>query len=143
MRGISRYARWVLALSVGFALFAGGWFLSQSSQAQPYQVTAQYPRGDGGSLSQPAQSLPRQDERPESLLEGEVIDVNTADSYDLQRLPGIGEKRAQAIVDYRRDHGPFQTAQDLLQVSGIGPATLEKMLPYITPGEQPDADTGE
>ena len=44
--------------------------------------------------------------------------------YDLRRLPGIGEKRAQDIVDYREAHGPFQSVDELDNVSGIGPGTV-------------------
>lgn len=58
--------------------------------------------------------------------------MNTADVYELDRLPGIGPTKAQAIVDYRTEHGPFQSAEQLLEVSGIGEATLEGLLDYIT-----------
>ena len=70
--------------------------------------------------------------QPESLLEGERIPINTADVHDLDRLPGIGPTKAQAIVDYRTEHGPFQSTDQLLEVSGIGEATLEGLLDYIT-----------
>jgi competence protein ComEA len=60
------------------------------------------------------------------------IDINRADSRLLDLLPGIGNVTAQAIVDYRTEHGPFRTIQDLLNVKGIGPATLEKIRDYIT-----------
>ena len=58
--------------------------------------------------------------------------MNTADVYELDRLPGIGPTKAQAIVDYRTEHGPFQSTEQLLEVSGIGEATLEGLLDYIT-----------
>ena len=73
-------------------------------------------------------------ERPDSLLEGEVIDLNTADEYDLQRLPGIGEKRAQAIVAYRAEHGPFQSVDELDRVEGIGEGILAGLREYVTVG---------
>ena len=57
----------------------------------------------------------------------EMVDINTADVATLDRLlEGIGEKRAQAIVDWREKHGPFKTIYDLEQISGIGPKTIEK-----------------
>lgn len=57
----------------------------------------------------------------------ETVDINTADMATLDRvLDGIGEKKAQAIVDWREKHGPFKTVYDLEQISGIGPKTIEK-----------------
>ena len=70
--------------------------------------------------------------RPDSLLEGEVIDLNTAAPEDLERLPGIGPAKAEAIAAYRAEHGPFQSVDHLTEVSGIGEATLETLRPYIT-----------
>lgn len=56
-----------------------------------------------------------------------LIDVNSADAATLQReLVGIGAVKAQAIVDYRQAHGAFQSVEELLEVKGIGVATLEK-----------------
>jgi len=60
------------------------------------------------------------------------IDINRAEPWLLEALPGIGETRAQAIVDYRSENGPFRRIEDLLQVSGIGPATFEQIKDYIT-----------
>ena len=53
------------------------------------------------------------------------INVNTADATQLEELPGIGEVLAQAIIDYRTDNGPFTSVDELEDVSGIGPSTLE------------------
>ena len=58
----------------------------------------------------------------------------TADVYDLQRLPGIGEKRAQDIIAWREEHGPFQTVDELTNVSGIGPVILENLREYVKAG---------
>ena len=72
--------------------------------------------------------------RPDSLLEGERINVNTAGYYDLMRLPGIGEKRARAILDWREEHGGFSAPEQLLEIRGIGEKILEGLLPYIELG---------
>lgn len=60
------------------------------------------------------------------------VNINTAGIEQLCLLPNIGEKRAQAIIEYREQHGPFKDVQELLNISGIGPATLEGLLDFIT-----------
>ena len=60
------------------------------------------------------------------------IDLNRAEPWLLEALPGIGETRAQAIVDYRDENDPFKRIEDLLQVKGIGEGTFEKIKDYIT-----------
>jgi competence protein ComEA len=60
-----------------------------------------------------------------------AIDPNTAGRAEWDRLPGIGPVTAIAIVNRRRDHGPFAGPADLLEVRGIGPATLEKLAPFL------------
>jgi len=54
------------------------------------------------------------------------VDINTADLDQLQTLRGIGPALAQRIIDFREENGPFRSVEDLLQVKGIGEATLEK-----------------
>lgn len=60
------------------------------------------------------------------------IDINRAEPWLLDALPGIGETLAQRIVDYRNTNGPFKRIEDLLKVSGIGTATFENIKDYIT-----------
>jgi competence protein ComEA len=60
------------------------------------------------------------------------IDINRAEPWLLEALPGIGEVLAQRIVDYRSQNGPFRMVEDLLNVSGIGSATLENIKDFIT-----------
>lgn len=60
------------------------------------------------------------------------IDVNRAETWLLEALPGIGKVTAQAIVDYRNEHGPFTRIEDLLKVKGIGEGTFAKIKDYIT-----------
>lgn len=56
-----------------------------------------------------------------------TVNVNTASAEEISTLlTGIGNKKAQAIVDYRESHGAFKTKQDLTNVKGIGSATVEK-----------------
>lgn len=60
------------------------------------------------------------------------IHINTADSAALQALPGIGEKRAEAILEYREANGPFSSVDDLTQVSGIGEGILGQIRELVT-----------
>ena len=66
------------------------------------------------------------------MYKRQIIDLNTAAPEDLERLPGIGPAKADAIAAYRTEHGPFRTVDQLMEVSGIGEATLEALRPYIT-----------
>jgi competence protein ComEA len=59
------------------------------------------------------------------------INLNRAEAWLLDALPGIGADRAQAIVDYRNQNGPFRRIEDLLQVEGIGQSTLDRMRDLI------------
>ncbi|MHC5034925.1 MAG: ComEA family DNA-binding protein [Planctomycetota bacterium] len=58
------------------------------------------------------------------------LDVNTASDFELAMLPGIGKKMAQAIVEYRREHGPFASLEDLTRVRGIGRRKVEAIRPH-------------
>jgi competence protein ComEA len=63
------------------------------------------------------------------------VDINRAEAWLLAALPGIGETRARAIIDYRGQHGPFRDINELLKVPGIGDTTLEGIRPLITVSE--------
>jgi len=72
---------------------------------------------------------------PEAGEEGEPaqkINLNKAEVWLLQALPGIGETRAQAILDYRQQNGRFRNINELIKVEGIGHATYEKIKDLIT-----------
>jgi competence protein ComEA len=62
------------------------------------------------------------------------IDINRAESWLLQALPGIGETRAQAIIDHRVKNGPYRSPDDLQKVTGISSSILERIRPLITTG---------
>jgi competence protein ComEA len=61
-----------------------------------------------------------------------LININTASATELEALPGIGEVLSAAIVEYRTQNGPFTSVEQLEDVSGIGPATLEDIRELVT-----------
>ena len=68
---------------------------------------------------------------PEATDEIPMINVNTATALELTLLPGIGEAKARAIVEYRKENGPFTQPEDLLKIKGIGEKILEEIRPYL------------
>ncbi len=61
-----------------------------------------------------------------------AVNVNTASASDLAAsLPGIGETKAKAIVDYRKKHGKFKSAKDLEKVTGLGEKSVSSMKKYL------------
>lgn len=69
--------------------------------------------------------------KPDAAAAVNGVNINTAGIAELTALPGIGPVYAQRIVDYRSEYGNFKTADDLLNIKGIGEKTLEKLKPYI------------
>lgn len=65
------------------------------------------------------------------LVVGLPIDINRASARALQAIPGIGESRAQAIVEERISRGPFASVDELARVKGIGPKTVETLRPFV------------
>ena len=88
-----------------------------SSAPQPYS---------GYSGSGTSKATEKKDSSP--------ININTATAAQLTTLDGIGESKANAIVQYREQHGDFESIDDLLNVPGIGEKILEGIRPYVTVG---------
>lgn len=65
--------------------------------------------------------------------DGTRVSINSASAEDLARaMNGVGLKKAQAIVSYREEYGPFKTVDDLKQVPGMGSALVERNLSHLT-----------
>lgn len=60
-----------------------------------------------------------------------LINVNTADRDELDILDGIGPAIAERIIEYRKNNGPFESADELAEISGIGPSTIANIRDYI------------
>ena len=150
----------VIAVVVGGVMLAVKHSKSQPVEIVLSQTTLPAPSGEvyiGGAVASPGIYPVKEGNTLEDILldagiepdadlsqieiyipvEGEAglpqkIDLNRAELWLLQALPGIGETRAQAIVDYRNQNGPFKRIEDLLQVEGIGEGTFNKIRDYIT-----------
>lgn len=100
----------------------------------------------GTDASTPSQTAPAQSENKAERVPTRTphfpINLNSATHDELLALPGIGEVRAQSIIDYRTAHGPFQAIEDIQSVDGIGAGIFEKIKDLITvditpPGSAP------
>jgi competence protein ComEA len=101
-------AQWAAALLlvVAIALLARHWFQGQRGSTRPTTL------------------------EPTALR----LDINDADEAQLRQLPGVGPALAVRILEQRRQRGGFQTVEDLREVRGIGPATLERLRPLLQIG---------
>ena len=70
--------------------------------------------------------------KKETNKTNELVNINTATKEELQTVSGIGESKAQAIIDYREENGNFNSIEDILNVSGIGESIYEKIKDSIT-----------
>lgn len=62
----------------------------------------------------------------------QLVNINTANASELETLPGIGPKKASAILQFRQENGSFRGIEGLLEVSGIGQKTFDQLTPFIT-----------
>jgi competence protein ComEA len=77
-------------------------------------------------------TLTSEEVRPSEIDPALMININTAGAAELELLPGIGPSLAKEIMEHRSANGLFNTADDLLAVSGIGPAKVEQIRDLIT-----------
>jgi competence protein ComEA len=123
-RGLLRGAVFLLALAVGRVILTG----PPGSSVLPDELTdSQLPV----LLEEARETRDAQIRRSEPLGARETLDPNRSGEEELDRLPGVGPRVAEAIVRHRAEKGGFRRPEDLLEVSGIGPATLARMRPHL------------
>lgn len=69
------------------------------------------------------------------LYAADAVNINTADRTTLMTIKGVGEQRADAIIAYRKKHGPFASVDELVHVSGIGRSTVDSNRESLTVGK--------
>ena len=98
-----------------FCLLLGLFFRDRAAMGAPASVETE-------------RTVPIEEVRPDLS----PVNLNTADAEALTALPGIGEELAGRIVQYREEHGPFETVEDLTEVSGIGQGKLAALEGFVT-----------
>ncbi|MEX2043624.1 MAG: ComEA family DNA-binding protein [Patescibacteria group bacterium] len=84
-----------------------------------------------GEIVEPSGSTAGEDDGNDGGSGG-LVNLNTATAEELETLPGVGEVTAGKIIDYREAFGPFESPEELMEVSGIGEKTFEKMREKVT-----------
>ena len=119
----------LLLLTLLFGVFTLGYFLGMNRQESRITVSVSEEITEKPTLS--IGNL------PENMGERQIsfpISINHAGKEDLAALPGIGDTLAQRILDYREKNGDFTSAEDILNVEGIGAKKLEQILDLIVIG---------
>lgn len=91
-----------------------------------------YIPAEGETIPETARNAPGNNPLDDSSFFDYPLDVNTATQDAFESLPGIGPAKAADIIAFRAQSGPFSSVDDLLEVPGIGPATLESIREYLT-----------
>ena len=115
--------QWIVVVALAVNLLGGGMVFAQTmpgASSVPGKAGTAVEQGKAGMGAVPGKAA--------------LLNINTANEEQLTALKGIGPAKAKAITQYRQEHGPFKTVDDLKHVSGIGDKTLAALRPFITVG---------
>jgi len=122
----------LIGLACCAVLFTAGFFTGRLTAGHTIYVS-----GSGSTVTTQRLSVPT--EEPEEDIT--PVNINTADEEALCALPGIGPELAGAIVEYRQEHGSYTVTAELMNVSGIGQATYDRLKALVTVSDQPVSDS--
>lgn len=123
-----QHAQVLIQLTVMFCVFCS-FFALQNAQAENYDARYLQWKAEQEAIDarlSPSASTKTSQPRSASAGSSEKINLNMATAAQLQQLSGVGQKKAEAIIEYRNRHGKFKRIEDLQLVKGIGPALLAK-----------------
>ncbi len=118
--GTNRFWALITLLLIAVIVIGGTIAWQKYSPNQPIEITLSDEPDATGEISQ---------------LTPQKIDINRAEAWLLEALPGIGPSKAQAIIDYREQNGGFGHIAEITEVSGIGDAIYEDIKDLITVGD--------
>jgi competence protein ComEA len=128
-----------IALAGGFSEEADEQWLNQAEMVQDSQRLYVYTKEETQQLEEAGVTIDSADTasaavqtQPTSDNTNGKININTADKETLMTLPGIGESRADAVIQYRQEHGAFFSIEEIQNISGIKNAVFSKLKDLIT-----------
>lgn len=134
----------LIVITLLFFVFCVGLYIGRRGSAEAVTISKSVQESTGEKATEsrstsptgtvPLESTPLATQTAETEATDGKININTATQEQLRTLPGIGEVIAQRILDYRNEHGSFESIYDLNDVPGIGEKRIEALLEYVTVG---------